>query len=241
MLVDLHVHTVLSPCAEIEMIPPLIVRRAQELGLGMIAVTDHNCTANAGAVIKAAQGSGLTVLPGMEVQTREEVHVLCLFDTLQQAAQWDERVAAALPNALNNAEFFGAQYVVDATGDHMYTEERLLATSTRLSIERVVQGVNDLGGICIPAHVDRPAFSILSNLGFIPPDLPIAGIELSRLTTPQKLVELFPGVSRYGMIVSGDAHRLAEMIAQTRVQIAAPTVSELSLALAGEQERNIDL
>jgi PHP family Zn ribbon phosphoesterase len=241
MFVDLHLHTVLSPCAEIEMIPPLIVRRALELNLGAIAVTDHHSAANVQAVINAAQGTTLTVLPGMEVQTREEVHMLCLYDTLEQVQEWQRAVFAALPDRPNNAEVFGAQYVVDATGEYLYTEERLLAASTSLSIEHVVERVNALAGICLPAHVDRPSYSILANLGFVPPGLDIAGIELSRLTTPQKLVQLSPALAQYGMIVSGDAHRLAEMTARTRVQVAAPTVSELRLALAGDKGRDVQV
>ena len=161
------------------MIPPLIVRRALELGLELIAITDHNSTANARAVIEAARGTGLTVLPGMEVQTREEVHMLCLFDTSAQADAWSGTVSAALPDARNREAFFGAQYVVDASGAYLYTEERLLATSTSMSVEQVAAGVEALDGLCLPAHVDRPSFSILNNLGFIPPSLPIAGIELS--------------------------------------------------------------
>jgi len=241
LLVDLHLHTVLSACAEIEMIPPLIVRRAQELNVNVIAVTDHNSAANVQAVIDAAQGTGLTVLPGMEVQTREEVHMLCLFDTLEQVTEWQDAIFAALPDVPNNADVFGAQYVVDARGEYLSTEERLLATSTSLSVEQVVDGANALAGICLPAHVDRPSYSILANLGFVPPRLDIAGVEISRLTTPQKLVQLFPALAQYGIIVSGDAHRLAEMTARTRVQVAGPTVSELRLAFAGEQGRSVQL
>jgi PHP family Zn ribbon phosphoesterase len=241
LLVDLHVHTVLSPCAEIEMIPPLIVQRAQELGLDVIAITDHNCAANAPAVIQAARGTHLTVLPGMEVQTREEVHLLCLFDTLEQVSTWQETVMAALPDRVNNPDFFGAQYVVDATGDYLYTEERLLAISTSLSVEQAVEGTNALGGICLPAHVDRPAYSLLSNLGFIPPGLPIAGIEISHLTTPGKIIQLFPQLPKYGIIVNGDAHRLDEMVALTRVQVNAPTVSEFRLALARQGGRSVNV
>jgi PHP family Zn ribbon phosphoesterase len=179
LLIDLHIHTVLSACAEVEMIPPLIVRRALELGLGMIAVADHNCAANAGAMIEAAQGTGLTVLPGMEVQSREEVHMLCLFDTLGQVEAWQRTIDDALPGLPNRESFFGAQYVVDASGAHHYTEERLLAASASLSVEQVAAGVDALGGLCIPAHIDRPSFSILSNLGFIPQGLPISGVEVT--------------------------------------------------------------
>lgn len=239
LLVDLHLHTVLSACAEIEMIPPLIVRRARELGLDVIAVTDHNSAANVRAIQKAAQGTELVVLPGMEVQTREEVHMICLFDTLDQIDTWQETVSAALPNAKNNAQVFGEQYVVDATGDYLYTEERLLATSTTLSVEQVTEQVNALDGICLPAHVDRPSYSILSNLGFIPPELQIAGIEISRLTTREKLVQLLPALARYEMVASSDAHRLAEMAPHTRVKVAAPTIAELRLALGAQRGRQV--
>jgi PHP family Zn ribbon phosphoesterase len=241
LLVDLHLHTVLSACAEVEMIPPLIVRRALALDLDAIAVTDHNSTANVRAVMEAAQGTELTVLPGMEVQTREEVHMICLFDTLDQVDIWQQAVSAALPNAQNNARVFGARYVVDATGDYLYTEERLLATSTSFSVEQVAEQVNALGGICLPAHVDRPSYSILSNLGFVPPGLQIAGIEITRLTTPRKLVQLFPALGHYGVIVNGDAHRLGDMGARTQVQVQALTVSELSMALAGLNGRKADV
>ena len=103
---ELHVHTVLSPCAEVEMIPPLIVREALERGISLIAITDHNASSNVSAVQKAAVGSGLTVMPGMEVQTREEVHILCLFDTLEQMSAWQASVDRFLPDTANNPDYF---------------------------------------------------------------------------------------------------------------------------------------
>src|SRR5512136_1809744 len=101
---ELHVHTVLSPCAEVEMIPPLIVQEALERGISLIAITDHNASSNVSAVQKAAVGSGLTVMPGMEVQTREEVHVLCLFDTIEQMSAWQALVDKSLPETPNNPD-----------------------------------------------------------------------------------------------------------------------------------------
>jgi PHP family Zn ribbon phosphoesterase len=237
LFVDLHLHTVCSACAEVEMIPPLIVRQAQKLGLNAIAVTDHNCAANVQAVIEAARNTGLVVLPGMEVQSREEVHLLCLFDTLEQVNTWQEIVLAALPKLENREEVFGAQYVVDACGEHLYTEDRLLATSTRLSVEEIVAGVNHLDGICLAAHVDRPSYSILANLGFIPPQLPIAGVEISPHTTRQAAIERFPELAQFGIVVNGDAHRLQEMVARTQVYVKTPTIQELRLALSGQGGR----
>jgi PHP family Zn ribbon phosphoesterase len=244
LLVDLHLHTVLSACAEIEMIPPLIVQQARALHLNVIAVSDHNSAENAGAVVEAAgaiPGPALTVLPGIEVTTREEAHMLCLFDTLDQVYRWQEIVYAALPDKVNNPEFFGAQYVVDATGKYIRTEERLLSTATALSVEQVVDQVNALQGICLPAHIDRPTFSIIASLGFIPPQLDIAGVEISRLTTPQKHVQLSPVFAQWGAMANSDAHRLNEMAALSRVHVAEPTVSEIRLALEGRQGRKVEI
>lgn len=241
LFVDLHLHTVLSPCAEVEMIPPLIIRQAKALGLNVIAITDHNSAGNVQAVMEAAQGSGIVVLPGMEVQSREEAHMLCLFDLFEQVNAWQEIVSAALPNLNNKEDFFGAQYVVDAGGNYVYTDDRLLLVSTHLSVEEIVVSVNKLGGICLPAHVDRPSYSILANLGFIPPELPIAGVELSQHTTPQAAINRFPELAQYGIVISSDAHRLDEMIARTQIHVKAPTVAEFRLALNNQEGRFVKI
>jgi hypothetical protein len=236
---DLHMHTVLSPCAEVEMIPPLIVGRARALGLDWIAITDHNSTGNAQAVLAAAEGTGLTVTPGMEVESREEVHLLCLFDAIEQAEAWAALVAAHLPERCNDERFFGAQYVVDASGDYVRTEERLLLTSTDLSVEEIVEGVADLRGVTIPAHVDRPANSLLANLGFVPPGLRIAGLEISRWTTAAAFRQAHPDLAGYGLVCSGDAHRLSEMVRRTVVVTRETTVAELAQALRGERDLGV--
>lgn len=238
---DLHVHTVLSPCAEVEMIPPLIVRRARELGLDLIGITDHNSAQNAQAVIDAASGTGLTVLPGMEVQSREEVHLVCLFDQMEQALEWQEQVTAALPDLQNDEDFFGAQFVVDATGEYIRTEDRLLSTSTSLSVEQVVAGVRALGGIVLAAHVDRPSYSLIANLGWVPPGLEIAGLELSRLADPVEVAQRLPQTAGFGLVVSGDAHRLEEMTARTMFKVQCPQVRELAIALAGQDGRRVEI
>jgi PHP family Zn ribbon phosphoesterase len=236
---DLHIHTVLSACAEIEMMPEFILEQAQELGLGLIAVTDHNSAENAAAVLYAAQEAGITVLPGMEVQTREEAHMLCLFDTLEQAALWQDEVYAHLPPLKNKENVFGTQIALDARGEPLGTNDRLLATSTFFSVEEVVQRVQQLNGLCIPSHVDRPSYSIIANLGFIPPDLGIVGAEISHLIGPKEARARFPELARYGLVASGDAHRLKEISQRTTFKIAEPTVAELALALAGEGDRGV--
>jgi len=234
---DLHVHTVLSPCGEVEMIPPLIIQQARKVGLDIIAITDHNSAENVATVMDAAEGSGITVIPGMEVQTQEEVHIICLFDTLQQVHHWQEIVYAHLPDQKNPDDIFGPQFVVDATGAYIRHNERLLLTSTSLSVEQVVEEVKREGGICIAAHVDRPSYSLLSVLGFIPPGLDLAAVEISARTTPEEACRRFPQLINYPVVVSGDAHRLNEIIARTIFVIEEPSITELSLALGKRRGR----
>jgi PHP family Zn ribbon phosphoesterase len=238
-LADLHIHTCLSPCAELEMLPEFIVEQAQVLGLDIIAVTDHNSAENVAAVVNAARGTGITVLPGMEVQTREEVHLVALFDTLEQVASWQEQVYASMPPLKNDEVVFGEQLVLDADGEPAGYLDRLLLTSTSFSVEEVVQRVSDLDGLCVPAHVDRTAYSIISNLGFIPPELDVVGVEISHNVGPIEARERFPQLVHYSLMASSDAHRLREMARRTTFKMAKATVAELSLALAGEGGREV--
>jgi hypothetical protein len=236
---DLHLHTVLSACAEGEMLPEFIIERAEALGLDIIAVTDHNSSENAAAMIRAAEGTGIVVWPGMEVQSREEVHLLCLFDHLDQALAWQETVYASLPSLKNKPSVFGEQVVLAEDGEPIGYNERLLATSTFLSVEEVVQGVRRLGGLCIPAHVDRPMYSLISNLGFIPSDLAIPGVEVSHLLSVKEARARFPQLARYGLIADSDAHRLDDMRRRTTVKMVHRTVAELAQALAGQGDRGV--
>ena len=236
---DLHIHTCLSPCAELEMLPELIVERAQELGLQIIAITDHNSAENVAAVVSAARDSRITVLPGMEVQSREEVHLITLFDTLEQVACWQKQVYANMPPLKNDEALFGEQLLLDAHGDPAGHLDRLLVTSTFFSVEEVVQRVLDLEGLCIPAHVDRPAYSIIANLGFIPPSLDVVGVEISANTGPVEARQRFPQLTGYSLVANGDAHRLKEIMRRTTLKMAEATVAELSLALAGEGDRGV--
>lgn len=233
MIADLHVHTVLSPCAEVEMTPPLIVRRALALGLGLIAITDHNAAGNCASVMQAAAGTGLAVLPGMEVQTVEEVHVLCLFDALEQALTWQGVVFDHLPDLPNDEALFGPQYVVDAGGEHVRTEGRLLLTSTDLSLDDVVHRVTALRGVAIPAHIDRATNGLLANLGFVPAALAAPALEITPHADAANLVARRPDLAGWPLIRGGDAHRLAEMRRAADLPLASPTLDGLRQALQG--------
>jgi len=221
------------------MIPPLIVKHARGLALGIIAVTDHNSAENVAAVIEAARGFDLTVLPGMEVQTREEVHLLCLFDTVEQALDWQAVVYAHLPRLKNKAEVFGAQFVVDATGDFIRYNDRLLLTSTSFSVEEVATCVEERRGLCIAAHVDRPSFSLLANLGFVPQGANFAAMEITRNTSVDEMRRQHPSLCEYPFIRSGDAHRLSEMSNNTVLTIEQPTITEISMAFRRQGGRKV--
>jgi hypothetical protein len=240
-IADLHVHTVVSPCAEVEMIPPFIVAEALQRGINLIAITDHNSSANVGAVQQAAAGTELQVLPGMELQTREEVHLLCLFDTLEQLAAWQNLVSSHLPPLENNIDYFGEQFVVDATGEFIRRETQLLLTSASLTLAEAVDQILKLGGLAIPAHVNRSAFSLIANLGFVPPGVPFDALEISRHLTPQQACQKFPQLHRFPLMQNGDVHRLDEFLGANLCYLAAPTISELRLALRHEQGRSLEI
>lgn len=239
--IDLHIHTALSPCADGEMTPPKIVHAARAKGLAMIAVTDHNSAANVTAVAEAAADSGIVVVPGMEVQTREEVHLICLFETTAQAVAAQDFIQQNMPPLKNNAKVFGSQPVLDSKGRPVREEERLLLTSADLSVEDVVSEVTRLGGICIPAHVDRPSYSLLAGLGFIPPELDVAAVEISRHTNAEEARFLFPVLKNLTVIGSSDAHMLPDIgIQHTYINIEGPpSFGELKLALENRSGRKV--
>jgi 3',5'-nucleoside bisphosphate phosphatase len=228
---DLHVHTVLSPCAAVEMIPPLIVRTALEKGINLIAITDHNSTANIKAVQKAASETDLKVLPGMELQTREEVHVLCLFDEIEQVEKLQNLIDERMPDMQNYPDIFGEQYIVDETGDFIRSELRLLSTSINITLKEAWENVDRLGGLFIPSHVNRQLFGLLPVLGFIPTDIPIEILEISRHISPQEAVQKFPSLEKYRMIQNGDVHNLNDFLGSTEWELDEPTITELKLAI----------
>ena len=212
------------------MIPPLIVQKALEKNIDLIAITDHNASANVGAVQKAAAGTSLTVLPGMEVQSREEVHLLTLFETLDDLQAWQAEVDSALPDLPNQPDFFGEQFVVDETGEFLRSEPRLLLTSTGLSIDAIFERVKALGGVVIPAHVDRFSYGLFPTLGLISENWNLLALEISRQITPQKAAGSFPAMRKHSLIQSGDVHHLDDFLGTTVFTIASPTLMELYMA-----------
>ncbi len=220
------------------MIPPLIIQTAHDKGINLIAITDHNATDNIEAVQKAAVGFDITVLPGVELQTREEVHVLCIFDSLDQTEVFQKIINNALPPISNRPDYFGEQFVVDETGDFIRREDRLLLTSADISMKDAAAAVANLGGLFIPAHVNRSAFGLIGTLGFLPPDVSFDAVEISRHLRPADARHSFPQIGGLPVIQSGDVHRLDEYLGVNEFCLAAPNVKEIQLALSGLHGRS---
>ncbi len=241
ILADFHIHTLLSPCAEIEMTPHHIVMRAAEFGIGAVAITDHNASANALAAVKAGERYGVKVFPGMEVECLEEAHIVVLFDTLKQLNAWQQLVDGKMNGLLNNAEKFGGQFVVDDDDNFIREEERLLLVPLRMTAAEVVREAERLGGMSIAAHIDRPSYSIVGQLGFIEPDFGFAAAEISAAgwrACKQSKLQRVAGYLPF--VTDSDAHNIMDFVQGPKnlITVEELTVAELKLALTNSSGRS---
>jgi 3',5'-nucleoside bisphosphate phosphatase len=221
------------------MTPKAIVRTALEKGLDVIAICDHNSARNTLATRRAAKDSGLTVIPGMEITSSEEVHILGLFPSDEQAEAVQEEIYGRLIGE-NKEEAFGYQVVVDEYDQVEDLDQRLLISATTLSAERVVNLIHDFGGLAIASHVDRQGFGIFSQLGFIPPGLRLDALEISKRTNEGTVRKRFPQCKDYTLITSSDAHYVQDIgSAVTVAEMAEPTFDELGKALKNLEGRKI--
>ena len=205
---DLHIHSCLSPCGDDDMTPANIVGMAMIKGLDLIAVTDHNSCKNCPAVLTMAEAYGLTALPGMELTTSEEVHVVCLFADLKDALAFDEYVYSHLMAVPNNEKIFGKQQLYNTDDEVIGTIPNLLINATTISFDDVFALTRDYNGIMIPAHIDKTANSLLANLGFIPPDSQFTCAEIKDMTKYHELKKQHPYLEHCHIISDSDAHYL---------------------------------
>lgn len=213
---DFHIHSCLSPCSSEDMTPNNIVNMAQLIGLDAIAVSDHNSCKNVPAALKCADGTPLLVVPGIEVESREEVHILCLFETMEGLASFSEIIEEHLLKIPNKPEVFGEQIVMDENDEAIGTYPNLLITATDLSIEDVIKQCRDKAGVPIPAHIDREANSIITNLGFIIPEYGFKTVEISGRTTKEEVLLQHSYLEGYNFIGNSDAHYLENMAERER-------------------------
>ncbi len=188
------------------MSPRRIVEEAKKRGIHIIAVTDHNSCENVVYVKRIGDRLGIEVIPGMELQTEEEVHLLAYFETTEAALSFRDAVYPYLPNVKNDPDYFGDQVVVDEDEVVVGIEEKLLLNSLSLSLDECVRMVREYKGVPIPAHVDRPSFGVINQLGFIPDYLGFEAVEVSRSLTPEQALARWPELGRYAILSGSDAH-----------------------------------
>lgn len=219
---DLHIHSALSPCGDMDMTPNNIVNMAVLKGLDIIAVSDHNSVGNVRAVMEVALDKPITVVPAMEVETLEEVHVLCLFPDIESAETAATELKAKFNSVTNRPEIFGDQAYMNSQDEITGYEENLLVTATSLSIEDVKELADRNGGVAIPAHVDRNSYSVISNLGVLP-DIGFSAVEVSKNLSPDSYEYL-----RKKIIQNSDAHYLWD-ISERESNIDLPQCSAEAL------------
>lgn len=218
---DFHIHTAASPCGDESMTPNNIVNMALLKELDAIAITDHNTCANMEAVLEVSKETPLVVIPGMEIETSEEIHVVTLFENLNQVLEMEKIVHSNLPNLSNRKDIFGEQIIYNSSDRVVGEIDRLLLTATALSIYDIVKIVKDIGGVCYPAHIDRKSYSIISSLGFMPPDIGLQNLEVSRQVNINNYITTY---KQHRIIQSSDAHYLQDIFErQSYMEIQANT------------------
>ena len=203
---DLHIHTVLSPCADLEMTPKNIVSEARDAGLRLIGITDHNSTKNAALVKTVAEKAGIYVLLGAEITTKEEVHCLAFFEHQSELNHFQEYLDEHILKIPNPDGHFGYQPVVDANENIVEMIPHFLSAAVKKSIAEIQQKVFSLNGIFIPAHVSRPANGLFAQLGFIPPGLRFHALGISSKSTTQAIRKDFGLPETITLVYNSDAH-----------------------------------
>lgn len=233
-------HTCLSPCSELDMTPREIVNLSVAKGLDIIAVTDHNSAENVEAATKAAEGTGLAVLAGMEIATSEEVHILALFERKDQAILMQDIVFENLPSGENDERLYGHQVIVNENDEVVGFNKRLLIAATNLDARTILDLINSFSGISIASHIDREAFSVLSQLGFIPEELRFDAVELSPRISREKAETIFKGLKKFPWVSFSDAHHADDIGKRiTTFTLNEPTFSEIRQALKNEGGRGV--
>jgi PHP family Zn ribbon phosphoesterase len=234
---DLHVHTVLSPCGSLEMSPARIINEAQKKNIDILAITDHNSTRQCRVMMELGQKEGITIWGGAEINTREEIHCLAIFDNLQALAYFQEWLDRWLIVVNNKPDFFGDQVWVDENDNILGEEGRLLLAALDRNIDQSFEEVHRLGGVFIPAHIDRQSNSLNSQLGFVPPDLKADALEISPNASPG-LVEKHGWSNNKPLVAGSDAHFLEKLgTSLTLVKAENTCLDEFKNALAGEMGR----
>ncbi|MGQ8338697.1 PHP domain-containing protein [Sunxiuqinia sp. A32] len=239
---DLHIHTVLSPCADLEMSPDQIISRALEMELNIIAITDHNSTKQCAIVKKMAEGTDLFVINGCEVNSSEEIHAICLFEDDYTRNKFQLFLDKHLPHVPNHRTYYNQQVVVDEENRIVEEIENYLATTLDVGIEVIEKTVHELNGLFIPAHIDRPINSIYSQLGFIPIDLQIDALQITKQANEKYTRVKYDIHEEVSLIKASDAHYIEDFgSGYSTFSINELTFQEIKWALLQKNGRSVNI
>ncbi len=205
---DFHIHSCLSPCGDDDMTPANIAGTATLAGLNIVALTDHNTVKNCPAFFKAAKKYGIVAIAGMEITTSEDIHIVCLFERLEEALAFGDEIEKHKVLVKNRPEIFGKQQILDEDDNQIGEEEYLLINATDISVEDVIKITTSFGGICYPAHIDRESNGIVSVLGSFPEDYEFNCFEIYDTNLSDEYEERFPHIKNKIKLVGSDAHYL---------------------------------
>ena len=205
---DLHIHSCLSPCADDDMTPANIAGMASINGLNVVALTDHNTSKNCPAFFAHAKRYGIVPVAGMELTTSEDIHVICLFPTLDAALDFDGFVDSRRIKIANKKALFGNQLIMNEDDEVAGEEEHLLINATTIDLETAYNEVTDRGGVCYPAHVDRESGGMIAVLGDLPDEPEYTAFELNDKASFGEYTSKYPKLSDKRYLVSSDAHNL---------------------------------
>lgn len=204
---DLHIHSCLSPCADNDMTPNNIAGMAALNGLNIVALTDHNSTDNCPAFFEACKKYGIVAIPGIELTTAEDVHIVCLFESLPNAMAFGREYRDHRILYKNKSEIFGDQLVVNERDEVMAVEENLLLNASDLSIEEAFALAEKYGAAIFPAHIDREENGIISALGCIPPEIGFNCIEFNQSSNIPTYTKTYKLENKL-ILTDSDAHYL---------------------------------
>ncbi len=208
---DLHLHSCLSPCGDDDMTPYNLVNMAKIFGYDIIALTDHNTCGNCESAMKVGKSIGITVVPGMELCTAEEIHCVCLLPDIESARAFSDYIKTTMPPIKNKEHIFGRQLFMDTGDGVLGSEEILLTTASSVSIDALPDLIEGYGGVCYPAHIDRSSYSIISALGDFSPDLRVTCFELTPDADERAYRDRYAATRGKLLLRSSDAHYLENM------------------------------
>lgn len=240
---DLHIHTSLSPCAEEEMFPLDIIRQAKMNDLDIVGICDHNSAENVMAAKKIGQREDIAVVGGIEATSQEEVHILAFFNNIEELLEFQEIIYNKLPG-VNNDRIFGRQLVINENNEVVDSNKRLLIGASLLPLKEIIRAIHSLGGLTIASHIDRESYSIISQLGSIPKELPLDALELSPNYKSKGVYSggrhVNPELYGFSLVTFSDAHLLKDIGKSfTIFLIEEASIEEIKKALCGKDGRKV--